>query len=46
MTKPTLRATFNCGWLTVSEVYSIIVKAGNMTACRTNGTEEGAKSAS
>lgn len=34
MTKVTLWTTFNWGSLTVSEVYSIIVKASNMAAHR------------
>jgi hypothetical protein len=35
MTKATLiRKTFNWGWLTGSEVQSIIIKAGNMAASR------------
>jgi hypothetical protein len=35
MTKATLmRTTFNWGWLTGSEVQSIIIKAGSMAASR------------
>jgi hypothetical protein len=35
MTKASLiRTTLNCGWLTGSEVQSIIIKEGNMAASR------------
>jgi hypothetical protein len=28
-----IKKTFNRGWLTVSEVYSIMIMAGSMAAC-------------
>jgi hypothetical protein len=34
MTKATLKRTFNWGWLTGSEVQSIIIKPGTMAASR------------
>ena len=37
MTKATLIRTLNWGWLTGSEVQSIVIKAGNMAASRQAG---------
>jgi hypothetical protein len=45
MAKATLtRTTFNWGWLTGSEVQSIIIKAGAWQHPDRYGTEEGAQS--
>jgi hypothetical protein len=38
-----IKKTFNWGWLTFSEVQSIIIMAGSMAACRQTCTGEGAE---
>jgi hypothetical protein len=45
MIKATLkRTTFNWGWFTGSEVQSVIIKVGSMTASCRHGAGEGAES--